>query len=211
MVMVHTRWTAPIDDGDNNIYVLGEDGKQTGEVIGRTLTATSFLNEDGSAAKGAIINPGDNSGNDFLNNEIVGDEPNLLVYMARALPQNSLDFKDRGFTGDRDAWAYNDHIMRGMPLGGVKNLPDEKSPVLTFSSAREIGNIAAGYIAGIKGFSWESSRDAFDALEGGSEPFPTQNGQHLGFKVGSAIFESREAARAKKIQQNFRLVPFGPK
>lgn len=37
--------------------------------------------------------------------------------------------------------------------------------VSKIASARDIGNYAAGYVAGVHGFGWGSSRFAFDALQ----------------------------------------------
>ena len=41
-----------------------------------------------------------------------------------------------------------------------------------FTSARDVGNIAAGYIAGINGMSWKASRTAFDAYQSKSSGKP---------------------------------------
>lgn len=40
-----------------------------------------------------------------------------------------------------------------------------KTNSLIYTSARDIGNIAAGYVAGVNGFNWVDSRIAFDAYQ----------------------------------------------
>lgn len=45
------------------------------------------------------------------------------------------------------------------------NLKDDNTTLPVYASARDIGNIAAGFIAGVNGLSWGISRMAFDALE----------------------------------------------
>jgi hypothetical protein len=44
---------------------------------------------------------------------------------------------------------------RGMPYGGDG----------IYASARDIGNIAAGYVAGVNGIPWVLARSAFDGLQ----------------------------------------------
>ncbi len=47
----------------------------------------------------------------------------------------------------------------------------------TFASARDFGNVAAGYIAGRNGFPWIVARLGFDSLETVQNQFPTTEGQ----------------------------------
>ena len=66
-----------------------------------------------------------------------------------------------------------------------------------FMSARDVGNIAAGFIAGRDGMSWFEARLGFDALEswqqGGlsSEAMPTQSAQRVGYRIGNDYFKER--------------------
>ena len=53
-----------------------------------------------------------------------------------------------------------------------------------FAFARDIGNYAAGYEAGINGFSWKSTRKAFDLLNGSIEPPTSQRPQRKGYDTG---------------------------
>ena len=52
-------------DEDTNIYLI-ENGKRTGDVIGKTLTPYSFLDNNNKPVKGAVINVTDTSGQKFL-------------------------------------------------------------------------------------------------------------------------------------------------
>ncbi len=77
------------------------------------------------------------------------------------------------------------------------------------ASARDIGNYAAGYVAGVHGISWESARLAFDALETMQkvgfwqtvrhypnnriiEGQPTQQAQYKGYTQGQYTYISRK-------------------
>lgn len=53
-----------------------------------------------------------------------------------------------------------------------------------FTSARDVGNIVAGYIAGVNGMSWEASRMAFDAYQHGIEGISTRNAERYGWTMG---------------------------
>lgn len=62
-----------------------------------------------------------------------------------------------------------------------------------YTSARDIGNIAAGYIAAINGMSWRSSRIAFDLYESKTDGKPciegitTRNAEYYGWRLGNNI------------------------
>lgn len=94
------------------------------------------------------------------------------------------------------------------------------------ASARDIGNYAAGYVAGKHGFGWGSSRFAFDALQTKQEkgtwntvlyyPFnrvregqPTQRAERAGHNVGYSIFKQRQFER--QWQKATTPLPIGPK
>lgn len=49
-------------------------------------------------------------------------------------------------------------IYRGMPIG-------KENGKVVYSSARDIGNIAAGYVAGYNNLSWISTRVGFDGYQ----------------------------------------------
>ncbi|MFO7825423.1 MAG: hypothetical protein R6V72_15910 [Cyclobacterium sp.] len=96
------------------------------------LTEYSFHGEDGNAVVGAVINPNDNSGQNFMNNDIIKGNPGLFHYMKNATGGEKFDFKRDG-TKPGDA-NYNNpqYHYRGMSFNGK------------IASARDIGNYAAG-------------------------------------------------------------------
>lgn len=171
-------------DGDLNIYVT-EEGKRTGEIVGKTITETSFYYSDGDEWLGTI-NPKDGSGQRFLN-DFKNSDTEITYYMNNAKTNQRYDFKA---TNGKDTPLYSDKKdhYRGMPLGKTKD------GVTIYSSARDVGNIAAGYIAGRYGIPWEIARKEFDKLEskqkGGvaTEGISTQNAQRNGWISGYKDF-----------------------
>ncbi|MBQ1912434.1 MAG: hypothetical protein II171_02620 [Bacteroidales bacterium] len=102
--------------------------------------------------------------------------------MMNALPNMILDFKK---TNGSFAVLYTsvEGNYRGMPIW------QGNTPII--SSAREIGNLAAGYVAGIRKIPWKLARRAYDALEffqtkgkNKTEGMSTQNAQFYGWKAG---------------------------
>ncbi|MBS1944432.1 MAG: RHS repeat-associated core domain-containing protein, partial [Bacteroidetes bacterium] len=222
-MLEHTEVTANKDgtytvsggaaDGDRNIYVTGKDGTKT--PIGQSLTEYSFLNENGTPVIGAVINPGDRSGAEFLNQEITSNTPPLINYMSNATGGEHYDFKRRDMPANATEDQEATHMYRGMSFEGVNGFTDTNGPQLTFASARDIGNVAAGYMAGQAGHSWTASRAGFDALESyqqghfASEGRPTQDAQRFGFNAGRAHYR-RDVER--QIRSGYpRPIPFGPK
>ena len=55
--------------------------------------------------------------------------------------------------------------------------------VIVIVSARDVGNLVAGYYAGANGFSWTLSRAAFDKYEGKPEALSTQAAQYYGWSM----------------------------
>jgi RHS repeat-associated protein len=199
-------------NSDKNIYVVGADGKRTGEVVGQMLTEYSFHREDGSAVTGTNINLNDKSGQNFFNNEI--KNVGLFEYMNNAKGGEPLDFKTRDMPKGLTNEAKDQYVYRGMSFEGK------------VASARDIGNYSAGYVSGVHGFGWGSSRFAFDALQTKQEkgtwntvlwyPFnrvregqPTQQAQRAGHNVGYPIFKQRQFER--EWQRATNPYPIGPK
>jgi hypothetical protein len=185
-------------NSDKNIYVVGADGKRTGEVVGQMLTEYSFHREDGSAVTGTNINLNDKSGQNFFNNEI--KNIGLFKYISNAKGGEPLDFKHRGLNDRTESTSIEQHHYRGMSFNGK------------IASARDIGNYAAGYVAGKSGFSWNSSRFAFDALQTKQDkgtwntvlfyPFnrvkegqPTQRAERIGYNDGYSIYKQKQFER----------------
>ncbi len=190
---------------DRNIYVYTQDkdGNYTirGNSIGITTSTTSFYNADADDGKGAwaigsIINPNDKSGDNFLGN-IFGNTPTMIDdYMANAGNSGKYDFKT---TNGTDKPIQGIDKYRGMPIGETRN------GQTIFSSARDIGNIAAGYVAGANGMSWEASRIAFDTYQSkinrqpSIESISTRNAEYYGWRIGSNIRNNTPTQKANNL------------
>ena len=113
---------------------------------------------------------------------LVGDEkiisenpPMIDDYMMNARNNKPYDFK---VTNGTNGPIEGIDIYRGMPVG-----VNGKGQTI-YTSARDIGNIAAGYVAGVNGMSWEASRIAFDLYQGGMEGKSTKNAERYGWTMG---------------------------
>lgn len=184
-------------DGDNGIYLQNSNGSN-GKLLAYSATPESFYNSETGEFMGTI-DPNNQAGRDFLNNEIL--KSGLLSYMIKAWPGKKYDFKRTNGTNNV-LFTKNEEFYRGMPIGMENGLP-------IWASARDIGNIAAGYIAGSNGISWEASRLAFDALESlkmkkvSVELSSTQYAQKLGYLIGSTIYQNN------MVNQISRLPSYG--
>lgn len=188
------------DDGDKNIYVRDGQGQRTGQVIGHTLTPISYMEDDGTAVKGATIDLKDNSGTDFLNNKIIGDKKlGLASYVMNAYGGQALDFKKQGAVPEGQ--TLDQHQYRGMPVDGVPGLGD-KSGLPTIATARDVGNVAAGYVAGNTGMNWGQARLGFDGLQSfqdkkiSREGLTTTLAQTIGYKMGVENFTKEHPFKA---------------
>jgi hypothetical protein len=180
-------------DGDRNIYVVGSDGNRTGAIIGKSLTEYSFLSDKGEAVKGAIIKPNDNSGENFLNNEIIGSNLNVMRYISHATGGQTYDFKTRGMGKNLDKIHQDQYKYRGMPVNGVIGLGNTGGGKV-YASGRDIGNVGAGIVAGNNGLSWGAARLGFDALQSyqrhgfDTEGQPTQQAERVGHEIGIKLY-----------------------
>ena len=172
------------------VYSKDSDGNYTipGESIGKTTSLTSFYNSDftsgdqkGAWVVGAEIDLKDNSGMAFIN-KVAHAHDTLVEYAQKALPGGEYDFKVSN--GSNEKREGNLKPYRGMPVGrGSKG-------TLYISSARDIGNFAAGYKAGSKGLSWSTTRFFFDMLQSYQDKGPsiegesTQNAERFGWEQG---------------------------
>ena len=172
-----------LNDKDRNIYVYSQDkdGNYTmkGESIGVTTSTTSFYNSD-TGQWGGTIDPGDTSGQEFLS-DIMNNPPTLDEYMANARNNKQYDFKKTNGTTVSDNSL---EIYRGMPI-------DKTSDGQTiYTSARDVGNIAAGYMAAINGLPWKVARLGFDGYQSYTskalkrEGISTQNAEKYGWEIG---------------------------
>ncbi len=197
---------------DLNIYIVDADNNVTGVLLKEMLTEYSFHNEEGEAIIGTIIDLNDKTGQRFFDNEI--KDIGLLKYMGNAKGGEILDFKIRDMSKDLTNEAKDQYVYRGMSFEGK------------IASARDVGNYAAGYVAGKYGFSWGASRFAFDALETKQqkgfvstllyyplnrvrEGAPSQNAQYSGHKLGESIYIQKKHNRLW--QNAINPYPIGPK
>lgn len=166
-----------INDKDRNIYVYTQDnnGDYTirGESIGVTATMTSFYDSDKSEWSGTI-NPDDESGIQFLS-EIMGENsPNIVEYMWKARDGKKYDFK---LTNGTDSEINGIDPYRGMPIS------TSEDGTVTYASARDVGNMAAGYMAAKNGITWKAARKAFDIYQGSPEGRSTVSAELYGYTV----------------------------
>ena len=161
---------------DRNIYVYTKDknGKYIkGKSIGITTSTTSFYNSDEGKWERVTIDPSDTSGRDFLN-KMVSTNITLDDYMDKARNNHPYDFK---ITNGGNKKIDGIPIYRGMIIGG-KAIP-------LYTSARDIGNIAAGIVAAKNGISWSAARIAFDAYQSRNglkvEGISTRNAEYYGW------------------------------
>lgn len=171
-----------LNDNDKNIYVGSFNNKREfvrSYSIGITTSITSFYYSDakdgGHWSTESIINTKDNSGEKFIEKIISENPPMIDDYMINARNNKPYDFK---VTNGTNSPIKDIDIYRGMPIG--KNANGQT----IFTSARDVGNIVAGYIAGVNGMSWEASRMAFDAYQHGIEGISTRNAERYGWTMG---------------------------
>lgn len=180
------------NDGDNGIYLVDWESGKVG-LVGYSATPESFYFSENDEWLGTI-DPTDQSGKNFLNEQIIGDNPSVGVYMARATGGQPLDFKRTNGTNEV-MFDTPEEFYRGMPLLGDK----DGKPI--YASARDVGNVAAGLVAGRSGMGWSTARLGYDGLEsiqqGGfsSESTSTQYGQKLGHRIGYQMFQKYEQSR----------------
>ena len=167
---------------DRNIYIFNKDkyGKYTikGKSIGVTSSTTSFYNSDynkgkGTWAIGATINPKDRSGKDFLN-KMISKDITLDDYIDKARNNRPYDFKVTNGSGSVVSTDLK-YVYRGMSIGKTAFGQE------IYTSARDIGNIAAGIVAAKNGILWRDARIAFDIYQGGREGISTQNAEYYGW------------------------------
>ena len=152
-----------IFDNDLNIYLITFDqnnNPQFGESIGRTTSITTFYDSGDKNCEGrgwmmeSIIDPNDKSGQEFID-ELIATDPSFIEYVFCAGNRKKYDFKA---TNGTDSSIPDIDSYRGMPVG-------EENGKLIYSSARDIGNIMAGYVAGSKGLPWGFVRIGFDSYQ----------------------------------------------
>jgi RHS repeat-associated protein len=169
--------TGGTQNRDRNIYIM-KDGERTGEILGQTFTKYSFFDEKGNVVAGAVINPNDSSGQDFID-DIKSNTPTLIQYIPNAVNREEYDFKSKG--GNDPTNHY-----RGMPIKDAKGNT-------VYGTARDVGNYVAGYVAGRNGLNFILTRaglDAYNTLKNGNgiwtpEPMVSRSAQDAGYYAGT--------------------------
>ena len=197
----YTVFGGDLNDGDLHIYEYTKDKDGNlikGNSIGVSTSTTSFYDSD-TKQWGGVINPQDESGTAFLG-EIFNNKVSLFDYIKNANTYQLYDFKNSNGTIEKSDDKQN--MYRGMPICVNQN------GEIVYSSARDIGNMAAGYIAGSNGISWGATRIVFDGLQSKQskrltiEGISSRNAQYLGWCMGyynnSPIQQSRNTLRSFK-------------
>ncbi len=132
-------------DGDNKIYVVEKDingvYQRTGAIIGRTATPFSFYDTDSNQWVLSTINMLDESAFRFTN-YLVDHNISLAEYIKEAHNCQLYDFKETNFEEDQVNIEHDKkYTYRGMPVSYGE------MPII--ASARDVGNIAAGYMSAV--------------------------------------------------------------
>ncbi|WP_263834048.1 two-partner secretion domain-containing protein [Sulfurospirillum oryzae] len=171
-----------LKDNDKSIYVVNDKGERTGEKIGESIFIDSFYYADGSSkatlARG-IIDTTSKEGANFLNNKIYSDTPSIASYINE---WRNYNFKDIGAEKYPPGQERADYTYRGSQIyPGV------------YASARDFGNIGAGYVAGYGLMPWNLSKFTFERFQAkqngnifgdGTEVGQSTSAQFLGWEKG---------------------------
>ncbi len=169
------------DDGKTGIYLVDGKGNyntKTSEKIGDQFTPHSFRADSNAVIEGAVINLESNDGQKFLD-DLVQENPDVVYYAKNGKGGEKYDYKTNGLNQEAKELEKSTYKYRGSVLGNGK-----------VASARDIGNIGAGIVAGRAGLTWDQFRTAADALETKQKGFLTrekvnsQLPQALGFIFG---------------------------
>lgn len=191
----YTVVSADPNDGDRGVYIADENGDydiNTSEKVGNSITTHSFVDKNGCAVVGAIIDPNSTEGQDFVDG-VMKENPSLAIYMYKGLEKGDYDFKNQGIRNKPNGMTPLQYRYRG----SVSANGD-------FGSARDYGNITAGMVAARSGLSWKRARLGFDTYQGFStnglsrlptpmpmigvqpvrEPTATVKAQMVGYAIG---------------------------
>ncbi|MGY4538177.1 hypothetical protein ACVW0P_002597 [Mucilaginibacter sp. UYNi724] len=115
--------------------------------------------------------------------------------MANATGGQVLDFKTNNIKNRPVGQTLEQYMYRGMPVDDIPGLGN-KNGIPTIASARDIGNIGAGFEAAYHGLNWAQTRIGFDALQSiqdrglSLEGETSQSAQRMGFRMGAAAYEA---------------------
>gem|GEM_PF-2104571 len=198
-----------MDDKLNVKKIEGEDGKykivdgkldgtkdvldENNKLIAYTITEYSGFNQENKPVVGAILDMNDKKGKEFLNglDEKFSGKYLKYIYFWNARNGKVNDYKSQG-TEDKNLAKSGVYHNRLALIDGTLFVPNSSlvPTVPTIATARDIGNIGAGFIASKSGLTWEETRDFFDAYnsrqnKGEKEEAPVSvKAQKIGFDLG---------------------------
>lgn len=182
---------------DKGVYLdNGKGGK--GRKVGEMLTTHSFFNEKDNTVVGAKIDTRSTEGQDFIDNEIIRDDPNVFDYRDNAKLNQHFDLKSRGLNENATEREALVHRTRGSMTSDGK-----------MASARDFGNMAAGIVAARAGAPHWFAKMKFNQLQGGPEPPVSAKAQQIGLDMGSKLRKSDW--REKQFQRIMNFPLLGPK
>ncbi|MEJ8606434.1 RHS repeat-associated core domain-containing protein [Riemerella anatipestifer] len=187
-------------NNDRSIYIVNDNNDRIG-VLGQMLTTHSFFDDGNNPVVGAVINTLDDSGNRFLQDEIMDNKDlGLIEYMLNAYGKQKYDFKARGIDERPEGMTEIQYRYRGSLF--TESSMNGDTVLGTFASARDYGNVAAGYIAGRNGLPWSVARVGFDFLETiqnkgipTAEGQSTQKAERVGHNVGIQEYNNSTAVQ----------------
>ena len=191
-------------DDDLNIYDV-TNGWENRNSIGLAMTQYSFMDDNGTPVLGAMIDLSDQSGQQFWN-VFKEDNPFIFDYMLNGYGAQRFDFKKKGANlhPDKSVIQYNNRGMRFHVDGNTY-----------IASARDIGNYAAGYVAGSHGLTWWAARMGFDTLETmqnkwhpSVESHTSRSAQFKGYLNGLKHISLSNALKLKLIEYKISKVLF---
>ena len=163
-----------MESGDRGIYVVegnSESGYSlTGERVGETLTTHSFVGMDGRPIVGSQIDLNSSDGQDFFD---YASRIESFSYGLNANSNQKYDYKTQGIDKLPMNMTAEQYQYRGSVLNDGR-----------IASARDIGNMVAGFHAGKEGLDWGFTRKVFDMVSGGVEPPVSQLAQKEGWLLG---------------------------
>ena len=119
--------------------------------------------------------------------------PESISYAFSALPGHKNDFKKTNGMSKIIYSKVSDYY-RGMQISSTND------GVKIFASARDVGNIAAGFVAAVNGAVWPLSRICFDGLESiqrhrkTTDGLSTQFAEALGYNIGLYVYTQKRVS-----------------
>lgn len=172
-----------LNDGGNTVYVVDDQGNRTREILGYTLTPYTFYDKYGYVVDGSIIDMNDFSGQIFYD-EINNNTPGEYYYAFGEENANGQNFGDYDFKAINSEGIDQDFLTQYYYRGMLFDYGNG----IYISTARDIGNFVAGFVAGKNGVGFVVARFGFDWYQGGIEPKVSRRAQNKGYFWGLRCF-----------------------